>query len=155
MVSRLSSVNKLILIAIAIISLAKVKFPTFSPNLKKLSSIDNSEVSKILSGDRITVSSQNKILTVHLCSIASHSFEKRDRSKRYLQSWIERGNLRINFLNEDDEIYFADVFIRLKPDYQQEIYLNQEMVDAKMATIDSPHLCPDTIFGDNEIRSPD
>ncbi len=152
MISRLSLVDKLILIAIAMISLAKVRLPIFSPNLKKLSNIDTWEVSEILGSDRIIVSNHNKTLTVHLCSIAGNYFEKRDESKRYLQSLIERGKLRINFLNEDDEIFFADVFVRLKPDYQQEIYLNKEMVDGGMAMIDSPHLCPNTIFDERNNK---
>lgn len=146
MISQLSSANKVTLIAIAAISIAKVKFPTFSPNLKRLSAINTWEVPEILGGDRIIVSSRSRTLTVHLCSIAGDYFDKSDESKRYLKSLIERGELRINFLNEDDEIFFADVFVRLKPDYQQEIYLNKEMVDAGMATVDSSHLCPYTIF---------
>jgi len=145
MTSQLSLVNKLILIAIAIAALAKVKL-LFPPNLKKLSSIDNWEVLEIISGDRIIVNSSNEKLTIHLCSIASNYFEQQDESKRYLQSLIEQGKLRIDFLNKDDGIFFADVFVRLKPDYQQEIYLNQEMVDKDMATIDTPRLCPDTVF---------
>ena len=146
MVSRLSIINKLILISIAIVSLAEIKLPRFSPNLEKLSNIDDWEVLEILGGDRITVSSRNKILTVALCSIAGNYFEKRDESKKYLESLIERGILRISFLNEDDEIFYADVFVQLKPDYQKEIYLNKEMVERGMATINSPHLCPDTVF---------
>ena len=100
---------------------------------------------KILDGDRIIVGSQNKILTVHLCSIASN-FKKRDEPRRHLQSLLEQGKLRIYFLNKDDGIFFADVFIQLKPEYQKEIYLNKEMVERGMATINSPHLCPNTIF---------
>ena len=146
MVSRLSIINKLILISIAIVSLAEIKLPRFSPNLEKLSNIDDWEVLEILSGSSIIVSSRNKILTVALCSIAGNYSEKRDESKKYLESLIERGKLRISFLNEDDEIFFADVFVQLKPDYQKEIYLNQEMVERGMATINSPHLCPDTVF---------
>ena len=146
MVSRLSIINKLILISIAIVSLAEIKLPRFSPNLEKLSNIDDWEVLEILSGSSIIVSSRNKILTVALCSIAGNYFEKRDESKKYLESLIERGKLRISFLNEDDEIFYADVFVQLKPDYQKEIYLNKEMVERGMATINSPHLCPDTVF---------
>ena len=146
MVSRLSLVNKLILISIAIVSLAEIKFPIFSPNFEKLSNIDDWEVLEILSGSSIIVGSQNKILTVYLCSIAGNYFEKGDESKKYLESLIERGKLRISFLNKDDGIFFADVFVQLKPDYQKEIYLNKEMVERGMATINSPHLCPNTIF---------
>ena len=148
MISRLSPVNKLILIAIAIISLTKIKLPFFSPNFEKLSNIDDWEVLEILYGDRIIVGSQNKRLAVHLCSIAG-DFKQHDEPKRYLQSLLEQGRLRIDFLNKDDGIFFADVFIQLKPDYQKEIYINQKMVEGGMATIDSPHLCPNTVFNTN------
>ena len=145
MISRLSPVNKLILIAIAIISLTKIKLPFFSPNFEKLSKIDDWEVLEILSGSSIIVGSQNKILTVYLCSIAG-DFKQHEESKKHLQSLLEQGKLRIDFLNKDDGIFFADVFIQLKPDYQKEVYINQKMVEEGMATIYSSHLCPNTIF---------
>ena len=36
----------------------------------------------------------------------------------------------------------AEVFVQLKPDYEQEIHVNTEMVMAGVATLDNPDICP-------------
>ena len=143
---RLFFINRIIFILIGIALVVKIASILLPPSLEELSKIDDWRLQEVISGDRIIVSKGNRKLVVSLCSIAVDYFEKRDESTQYIESSLQKGKLRIDFLNEDDNIFFADVFVQLKPDYQKEIYLNQEMVDEGVATIESSHHCPDTIL---------
>jgi|GEM_PF-5395082 len=75
---------------------------------------------------------------VYLCPIAGHFPDRYDVSKKYLKYLTDKGKLRIDFLHQEDGIFTADVYIRSKLDRKQELYLNREMINKGMATVEKP-----------------
>jgi endonuclease YncB( thermonuclease family) len=57
-------------------------------------------------------------------------------SRDYLRSLIERGDGRVHLVRVEEDRYgrtVAELFLPIRPDFQQELHLNTEMVSAGMA----------------------
>ena len=121
---------KSLLPAIAILSLAA----TFYYQFLNRDVIANNEpwiVTDVISGDRFTVSRGPKKLEIQLCGI----YAKSDESREYLRSLLDKGNLVVSQVEKSEKSIIAEVFVQLKPDYQQEIHVNTEMISGKVATV--------------------
>ena len=88
-------------------------------------------VINVISGDRFMASRGHQKLEVQICGI----YAKSDESKKYLHSLLNKGNLVIDKVSEEDGRTTAEVFVQLKPDYKQEIHVNTVMITGKAATV--------------------
>ena len=52
------------------------------------------------------------------------------------------GSVVVNPVKTEWGVTIAEIFVRLKPDYEREIHVNTEMVMAGVATLDNPDICP-------------
>ena len=92
-------------------------------------------VEEVITGDRFITSRNGERFEIYLGGIAS-------KSKEYLRSLLNKGDLVIDIVKEDDGTTVAEVFVQLKPDYEREIHLNTEMITAGMAVLAYPDVCP-------------
>ncbi len=84
------------------------------------------------------MSRSHKKLEIQLCGI----YAKSQRSKAYLRSLLNQGNLVVNSVKKEDGLTIAEVFVQLKPDYVQKIHPSTEMVMAEVATVVDYQACP-------------
>lgn len=99
------------------------------------------KVKEIIFGDRLILTNERKTIEVYLCGIFAN-YNDDNKSKEYLRSLLNKGNLVLDIVKKDDGIIFAEVFVQLKPDYEREIHLNTEMVTGGMAVLQNPDICP-------------
>ena len=59
-----------------------------------------------------------------------------------MRSLIDKGDLVIDIVKENDGITVAEVFVQLKPDYEREIHLNTEMITKGMVVLQNPDIFP-------------
>jgi hypothetical protein len=100
---------------------------------------DNSPwiVEEIIYGDRFRASRSEKQFEIYLCGIAAG-----DKSKEYLRSLLNKGNLVIDIVKDNDGITVAEVFVQTLPDKDEEIHVNSEMITGGMAVLENPDICP-------------
>ena len=129
-----------ILKAIAILSLVATFYNQFLNHRLKFANTDSWIVTDVISGDRFMVDRGDKKLEIQLCGIHAKS----DKSRKYLRSLIAQGDgsVVLDRVRKQDGLTVAEVFVQLKPDYQQEIHLNTEMVTEGVATIFNYQTCP-------------
>lgn len=98
-------------------------------------------VSDVISGDRFIVQRNDQTLEVKLCGIS-------EGSKDYLRSLLDKGNgsVVLEKVSEQDNLMVAEVFMQIKPDYQQEIHLNTEMVMGGKAVLADYQNCPNAEY---------
>jgi hypothetical protein len=123
--------------AIAFLSLAAIIYNQFLNYRNALANTAPWIVEEIIYGDRFIATRNGKQFEVHLCGIAAG-----DKSKEYLRSLLNKGNLIINTVKQDDGITVAEVFVQILPDYEREIHVNSEMVTEGMAVLENPDICP-------------
>ena len=123
---------------IAFLGLVAIIYSEFHHHRLKLANTKPWIVTNVISGDRLLVERKGKELEIQLCGISAKSNE----SKEYLRSLLDRGNLVINPVEKSKEVTTAEVFVQLKPDYQQEIHPSTEMVMAGVATVFNFKNCP-------------
>ncbi len=97
-------------------------------------------VTNIISGDTLTVARGNENKTIKLCGIS----ESGDKTRKYLQSLIDRSNGIIELQKVGD---FYEAWILLDSEVEQQIHLNTYIVENKMAILDSYTNClsPETL----------
>lgn len=124
---------------IALFGLAVTIYNQFLNYRTQLAIADTSPwiVEEVIYGDRFIANRNGKQFTIYLCGIAAG-----DQSKEYLRSLLNKGNLVVNIVKEDDEITVAEVFVQILPDYEREIHINSEMVSKGMAVLENPDICP-------------
>ncbi len=129
---------KPLLYAIALLSLAVTFYNQFLNHRPKLRNTEPWIVIKVLSGDRFMASRGHQKLEIQLCGI----YAKSDESREYLHSLLDKGNLIVSQVEKSEKLIIAEVFVQLKPDYQQEIHVNSEMITGKVASVFDYKDCP-------------
>ena len=138
--SKLLLLYKLLLSTIALTSLSVIALNQFLNYRNGNVSNTSWQVKEIIYGDRLILASEEKTLEVYLCGIASSS--KNEKSKEYLRSLVNKGNLVLDIVKQDDGITVAEAFVQILPDYEREIHVNTEMVTGGMAVLAHPDICP-------------
>ncbi len=89
-------------------------------------------------GDSLRLVRGNEELRIRLCGIDAPEKEMPlgIESRDYLRSLIARGDGRVHLVRVEEDRYgrtVAELFLPIRPDFQQELHLNTEMVSAGMA----------------------
>lgn len=133
--------SKLFLYAFVILCLVPIAANQYINLRSKLVNTDPWIVSDVVSGDRFLVQRNDQTLEVKLCGIS-------EGSKDYLRSLLDKGNgsVVLEKVSNQNELTVAEVFMQIKPDYQQEIHLNTEMLMASKATLSNHQICPNAEY---------
>lgn len=129
---------KPLLYAIALLSLAVTIYYQFLNYRPKQRNSDPWIVTDVVSGDRFIASRGHQKLEIQLCGI----YAKSNESREYLRSLLNKGNLVVSQVEKSEKSIIAEVFVQLKPDYQQEIHINSEMITGKVASVFNFRNCP-------------
>ncbi|MBE9168674.1 thermonuclease family protein [Pleurocapsales cyanobacterium LEGE 06147] len=92
----------------------------------------------IYDGDTLRVQRGTEELKIRFCGIDAPELDQPlgIESRDYLRSLIARGDGRVNLVRVEEDRYgrtIAELFVPIKPDFQQELHLNTEMVMAGYA----------------------
>ncbi len=131
------------LYAFAILCVVPIAANQFINYRSKLVNTDPWIVGDVVSGDRFIVQRNDQTLEVKLCGISAS-----EESKDYLRSLLDKGNgsVVLERVSNQNELTVAEVFMQIKPDYQQEIHLNTEMVMGGKATLSNYKICPNAEY---------